>query len=306
MREVFGYIRDYFRYVNKKLLVVCSLQSAILIYLNYHYQLESLLTTRQSLAWPAFTGHFVIFITAFVLPYLFCSLAEKKSFFHNKPFIILLVISPAIFSLKMALPTEFPFSINVNWNEYWNWIYYWPLRLVIVASILVLFWKMFDSDQPFCGITTKNFKWKAYVLMLLCMLPLIAAASTQADFLMMYPKIKSVLHIGNTIHLSWIHKLLFELSYGSDFLGIEIFFRGFLILAFIKWAGMDAILPMTCFYCTIHFGKPLGECISSYFGGMLLGIVVYNTRSIYGGLIVHLGIAWMMEIGGYIGNAIWS
>jgi hypothetical protein len=34
-----------------------------------------------------------------------------------------------------------------------------------------------------------------------------------------------------------------------------------------------------------------------------LGIVVYNTRSIYGGLIVHLGIAWMMEIGGYIGGA---
>jgi membrane protease YdiL (CAAX protease family) len=94
------------------------------------------------------------------------------------------------------------------------------------------------------------------------------------------------------------------LSYGSDFLGIEIFFRGFLILAFIKWAGQDAILPMACFYCTIHFGKPLGECISSYFGGILLGIVVYNTRSIYGGLIVHLGIAWLMEIGGYIGNAL--
>ena len=103
--------------------------------------------------------------------------------------------------------------------------------------------------------------------------------------------------------LSWFHKLLFELSYGSDFFGIEIFFRSFLILAFVRWAGMDAILPMTCFYCTIHFGKPLGECISSYFGGLLLGIVVYNTRSIYGGLIVHLGIAWLMEIGGYMGNA---
>ena len=65
----------------------------------------------------------------------------------------------------------------------------------------------------------------------------------------------------------------------------------------MKWAGKDAILPMACFYCTIHFGKPLGECISSYFGGMLLGIVVYNTRSIFGGLMVHLGIAWLMEIG---------
>ena len=79
---------------------------------------------------------------------------------------------------------------------------------------------------------------------------------------------------------------------------------GFLILAFIKWAGKDAILPMACFYCTIHFGKPLGECISSYFGGIILGVVVYHTRSIYGGLLVHLGIAWLMELGGYIGNTL--
>jgi hypothetical protein len=30
--------------------------------------------------------------------------------------------------------------------------------------------------------------------------------------------------------------------------------------------------------------------------------VVYNTRSIAGGLLVHLGIAWLMELGGYFGN----
>ena len=80
------------------------------------------------------------------------------------------------------------------------------------------------------------------------------------------------------------------------------FFRGFLVLAFMKWVGEDAILPMAVFYCTIHFGKPIGECISSFFGGLLLGIITFNTRSIIGGLIVHLGIAWLMELGGYIGN----
>jgi hypothetical protein len=37
---------------------------------------------------------------------------------------------------------------------------------------------------------------------------------------------------------------------------------------------------------------------------MLLGIVVYKTGSIAGGLVVHLGIAWMMEIGGYLGNVL--
>ena len=143
---------------------------------------------------------------------------------------------------------------------------------LIMISLLWAYYK-----NPACSPSPKalaagdwqaRFKWKPYTLMLLCMVPLIAAASTQPDFLAMYPKIRSVLHIGNSIHLSWFHKLLFELSYGSDFFGIEIFFRGFLVLAFIKWVGKDAILPMACFYCTIHFGKPLanvsvlilGEC----------------------------------------------
>ena len=75
------------------------------------------------------------------------------------------------------------------------------------------------------------------------------------------------------------------------------------MLAFAHFVGKDAILPMAAFYCVIHFGKPLPECISSYFGGLLLGILVYKTHTIIGGLIVHLGIAWLMEAGGTVGNS---
>jgi hypothetical protein len=135
--------------------------------------------------------------------------------------------------------------------------------------------------------------------MLLLMLPLVGFAATRPDFQVMYPKF---------LHLSWfaegngkaMDKLLYELSYGSDFVSVEFFFRGFLVLAFVKWAGKNAILPMAMFYCTIHFGKPMGECISSFFGGLLLGVITYHTRTIWGGLIVHLGIAWMMEVAGYL------
>jgi hypothetical protein len=35
---------------------------------------------------------------------------------------------------------------------------------------------------------------------------------------------------------------------------------------------------------------------------LLLGVIVYNTRSIWGGLLVHLGIAWLMEAAGYVAN----
>jgi membrane protease YdiL (CAAX protease family) len=135
------------------------------------------------------------------------------------------------------------------------------------------------------------------MIMLALMIPLIALAATQKDFLQVYPKIKNVAFLNNS---PWYYKLLYELSYGLDFFTIELFFRGFLVLAFAKWVGKAAILPMALFYCTIHFGKPLGECISSYFGGLILGAVTLHTRSIWGGLMVHVGIAWLMEMFGYI------
>jgi hypothetical protein len=185
-------------------------------------------------------------------------------------------------------------------NIYWNRILYWPIKLSVVILGLLFYHRNFNKGEPFYGTSTSAFNPKPYLWMLLIMIPLIALASTQPDFLQMYPKWQHLLP--NDDSLSIVQKILFELSYGSDFIGIELYFRGFLILAFIKFAGKDAILPMALFYCTIHFGKPLGECISSFFGGILLGIVTYHTRSMWGGLMVHLGIAWLMELGGYIGN----
>lgn len=139
-------------------------------------------------------------------------------------------------------------------------------------------------------------------MILLLLVPLIALASTRPDFLHTYPKVKNIGFLSGYTHPVWPWKALYELSYGLDFLSIELFFRGFLVIGLARYAGQYAILPMAAFYCTIHFGKPLGECISSLFGGLALGVIAWRTRSILGGLIVHLGLAWMMELGGWIGN----
>lgn len=302
MRPITGYIRKYFYETDKRVLALATILTALLIYLNYHYGIDDWVSGQNSFI-TSFFYRACIFFTAFTLPYLFYRIIAQRNYFANDQFFILLILAPFIFSLKVALNPVLHFSGNVNINNFWNHVFYWPVLLVITFAILFVTWKIFDASQPFYGIKTKNMNWKPYIIMLFIMLPLIAAASAQPDFIAMYPKLKLITDVTNTENLSRWHKLLFELSYGSDFITIELFFRGFLILAFMKWAGKDAILPMACFYCTIHFGKPLGECISSYFGGMILGIVVYHTRSILGGLMVHLGIAWLMEIGGYIGNA---
>jgi hypothetical protein len=242
----------------------------------------------------------VVFLVAFSFGYFLQAILLKAPFFKNQKFVALVLIAPAVFSWKMVADIEFNFATDFFQDEYWNAVVYWPLKVVVITAMLKLVHRVFDKGQPFYGASTKGFSAKPYLLMLLFMLPLIAVASTQKDFLEMYPRfqrIEYLLQPGS----GW-QKLLYELSYGSDFFSIELFFRGFLVLAFAKWAGSRAILPMAIFYCTIHFGKPIGECISSYFGGMILGVVAYHTRSIHGGFMVHVGIAWLMELGGFLGR----
>lgn len=305
MKEIFKYITDYLKSLNSKVFITCSLLTGLMIYLNFHYEIDIKIDEFDSIG-AQFLIRYLVFLIAFALPYFFYFLFEGKNYFKSPLILLLIFLSPAIFSWKMVMSTELHLSNNIYWDYYWNQVIYWPIRLIVLSLILFFIWKIFYSKENFFGLTVKYFNWRPYLIMLLIMVPLIAAASTQPDFLNMYPKLKDVDTALHGVQNKWFYHLLHELSYGSDFISVELFFRGFLILAFIKVVGKDAILPMACFYCTIHFGKPLGECISSYFGGMILGIVVYNTRSIIGGLMVHLGIAWLMELGGYIGNELFK
>ena len=93
---------------------------------------------------------------------------------------------------------------------------------------------LFHKKQGLYGLSAKKFNLAPYVLMLLLMLPLIVVASTQPDFLASYPKMKNILPLPPDADPAWFYKLLFQLSYGSDFFSVEIFFRGFLGYWFFK------------------------------------------------------------------------
>lgn len=299
MKKIIAYIKEYFIETDKRILTSSFFFTGLFIFVNYHFGLNHFISTTSNR--QQFVYWYLIFLVAFSFAYILLAILKQEQVFSNKNFLLLFFIAPAIFSWKMAFDVDIHLSHNKIQNTYWNQVIYWPFKLIVVTAILFIIWKLTKEKQPFYGTAIKNFSFKPYLLMLFIMLPLIALASTQHDFLSMYPKLKSISFLKDQNNSGW-YKLLYELSYGSDFISIELFFRGFLVLAFAKWFGKDAILPMACFYCTIHFGKPLGECISSYFGGLILGIVIYNTRTLFGGLMVHLGIAWMMELGGYSGN----
>jgi hypothetical protein len=299
MKELFHYIRQYFLELDKRVFAACTVFIALLIFLNYTFYIEAWIRDR-----PGFPARlmlqYLVYLLAFLLPYIFYRLYGSKQPWQDRRFLALVFLAPLVFAVKHCF--VFPFSGGPQWEQYWKHVVYWPFLVLLTAIVLYFIWRRTRlPGENFYGLQFRHLNLRPYLLMLALMIPLVAAASTQPDFLAMYPKMKLITEIYDEEWIGPLHKLLFEVSYGSDFITIELFFRGFLVLGFVKWVGKEAILPMACFYCSIHFGKPVGECISSYFGGILLGIVSYHTRSIIGGLIVHLGIAWMMEAGGYLG-----
>jgi hypothetical protein len=129
-------------------------------------------------------------------------------------------------------------------------------------------------------------------------LPLVIIASFEAGFRNYYPLYHryEITAANNPTQMPpWLFALGYEISYGLDFFNVEFLFRGVLVIGVSQLIGKEAILPMVGAYCFLHFGKPVGECISSIFGGYILGVVAFYTRNIWGGVMVHVGLAWMME-----------
>jgi hypothetical protein len=302
--QVIKYIKEFYgKEFNLFYLLLIIVMLGVLIYLNYWHQLERRYAAGGSTWLANFTGYYLLYLlpfaAAFALQLLFYN---NCTYWHNSWFWAILLLAPAFFAFRI----NFSFHetiLSKIWSgdelRYWTKCLGWVVRVFVVLIPVIIIWLIKDKgNQPFYGFKALD-DIKPYLLMLLFMLPLLALASTQKDFLHTYPKAKFLNSL--TLSAKGGRYTFYELCYGFDFVSIEFFFRGFLILALAKICGTHCIIPMACFYCTIHFGKPMGEAISSFWGGMLLGIVSFNTGSVWGGLIVHLGIAWLMEAGGWIG-----
>jgi hypothetical protein len=304
MTTILSYLREFASTIDEELLLFCLIWTSILITLNYTLGIESELIKGLDSRFDQLLALFLVYCSAFVIPYLFAMIRRKHLVTATPEFWLLLLIAPALFALKVSIANPLENSIDGIWGSYVTSITTLPFKFLVVLIPLVVLYKISPVGKNFWGMTLKNVQWRPYCLMLALMAPLIIFASTQADFLSAYPRLKQVAFIVPYTENPLWYQFLYEISYGIDFITIELFFRGFLVFAFVRYAGPSAILPMATFYCSIHFGKPLLECISSFFGGLILGMIAHKTQSIVGGLAVHLGIAWMMEIGGYVGNIV--
>lgn len=150
-------------------------------------------------------------------------------------------------------------------------------------------------EWSFYGVNVKSFDYQPYMFMLLIMLPLLYLVSFRADFLETYPRYKAGM-AENYWNISTFWTIgAYELSYALQFVCLEIFFRGFIVMALAKYLGKGSVWVMVAVYVFIHFNKPMLEAVGSFFGGYILGVIAYYLRSVYGGMLIHIGVALGME-----------
>jgi membrane protease YdiL (CAAX protease family) len=129
-----------------------------------------------------------------------------------------------------------------------------------------------------------------YLVMLAVVGPLVWAASFSPGFQELYPFYQHPAHTP-----LWPDFWRWELVYGLQFLGVEFFFRGFLIHGLRRRFGAYAIVVMVVPYCMVHFGKPLPETLASIIAGLALGFMSLRTRSIVLGFAIHVTVALSMD-----------
>jgi hypothetical protein len=303
LKQIRIYLQDFVRKDFSRptyIAVALFLFSAIL--LNYYLNIENGIICAQENRWSRFFMYLLLYGIAYYGTLLIYYFFEKENYFANKEVllksfiaIILLSFDGAFFVTKEFIQANF--STTFSEAKFTSKIINQSFpTLFYILGILFLSKKYNRHSSSLYGLTNKGFHWGPYFIMLLCMFPLLLWASFQGNFIQQYPFFK---YWDYSSAFGLAPKQLFglyEFFYLFNFVNVELLFRGLLIVGMIKCMAHRSVLPMIVTYAFLHFGKPTAETISSAFGGYILGVIAFRTENILGGLLIHIGIALLMDI----------
>ena len=81
-----------------------------------------------------------------------------------------------------------------------------------------------------------------------------------------------------------------------DLIGWEFLFRGWILFAYARRFGAEALWVQAVPFALAHIGKPALETYSTIFGGFILGWIAYRTRSFLWAFLVHWFIGTLIII----------
>lgn len=277
----------------------------VLIFLNYHFHFYhnfiriSYYQGDSEWTMPLFYSaiYFAVAIPTLLLRKRYDILKNYRFYLQSAFFIVLYGVAVGYFSY-----TQWDFSHLATQERMYILSIFSQLKcFFIFVPILMMVKFIVDKKvNGFYGLTKNSTHFSGYFALFLLLSPFLIFISFTPDFLNAYPQFKPW-NFENIFGMqTWIYTSIYELVYSLDFVMTELIFRGTLVVGMMWLMGRTAILPMVAFYVSIHFGKPLAECISSAFGGYILGALAYQTRHIWGGVMVHIFIALTMEVMGFV------
>jgi uncharacterized protein len=115
---------------------------------------------------------------------------------------------------------------------------------------------------------------------------------TLLGILLMAPIIYSLGH-GNPSMKTYYERFLTGLPWSTflDLIGWEFFFRGWILFAYARKFGPEALWLQAVPFAMAHIGKPEVETLSTIFGGFAFGWIAWRTRSFVWPFLIHWFIA---------------
>lgn len=103
---------------------------------------------------------------------------------------------------------------------------------------------------------------------------------------------------GNAVVKSYYEHFMPGLPWTTflDLIGWEFFFRGWILFAYARKFGVEAIWLQAVPFALAHIAKPEVETLSTIFGGFAFGWVAYRTRSFVWPFLIHWFIATFIII----------
>lgn len=170
---------------------------------------------------------------------------------------------------------------------------FWTFFRVLGFALIPMFVIRFVFKRPIRdhGLAIRGLQGHLhiYALLFALVLPLILFAATRAEFVRYYPFYRQASE-------SWLDLIVWELMYALQFFALELFFRGFWLEACRRTMGSAAIAAMIVPYCMIHFTKPVLEVLGAIVAGFVFGFLAMRTRSIWGGVFLHVAVALTMDL----------
>jgi membrane protease YdiL (CAAX protease family) len=182
-----------------------------------------------------------------------------------------------------------PANHEIAHGLYWSFFSFATYFFIPWFVIVIVFGKSLTEFG--CKLRGAFKDWWIYIAFFTVMWPLLIWVSTHRHFQQTYPfyKLKS----GEPL---WPYFWLWEASYFLQFIGLEFFFRGFMVHGMKHRFGIYAIFVMAVPYCMIHFGKPFLETCGAFIAGVVLGFMSLKTRSIWLGAAIHMSVALSMDM----------